>query len=94
MDEVLEFIKRRFKENSHWLDGNCYYFAMILKARFPIGIIYYDVIKGHFVFRYDKHYYDWNGIVDDSESCSYIRWDDFDKYDSLLKARIIRDCVM
>lgn len=91
-DEVLEFIHRRFKKDCNWLDGNCYYFAIILKDRFPDGRIYYDVLDGHFVYFYDGLYYDWQGIV--HESMYYIPWNNFEKYDALQKQTIIRDCIL
>lgn len=91
-NEVLEFITRRFKKDCNWMDGNCYYFAIILKDRFPEGKILYDVIYGHFVFLYEGEYYDWKGIT---KPLGYVvSWDNFDEYDSLLKQRIIRDCIM
>lgn len=90
--EVLKFIKRRFTENCHWLDGNCYYFSLILKDRFPKGEIYYDVIYGHFVFKYEDDFYDWTGLTEEPETA--IPWSVFDEYDSLLKQRIIRDCIL
>lgn len=90
-DSVLEFIHRRFKNDCGWTSGNCYYFAIILKDRFPNGRIYYDVIDGHFIFYYDGKYYDWGGIV---KSYGYlVSWDKFDEYDILLKNRIVRDCI-
>ena len=39
MDEVIEFIKRRFPTDSNWLSGNCYYFAKILQERFGVNYI-------------------------------------------------------
>ncbi len=91
-DEVLEFIQRRFKDDCKWTTGNCYYFAIILKDRFPEGKIFYDVIYGHYVFQYKNEYYDWTGIIN---PLGYlVEWDKFDEYDSLLKKRIIRDCIM
>lgn len=93
-DEVLEFIKRRFGDyDSNWKNGNCYYFAIILKDRFPKGKIYYDIIYGHFIFKYNNKFYDWSGIYKYSEEF-LISWDGFEKYDSLLKERIIRDCII
>lgn len=91
-NEVLEFIQRRFKIDCKWTDGNCYYFAVILKERFPEGKIFYDVVNGHFVFYYHNGLYDWNGVIYDCRTL--VNWDDFDKYDSVLKQRIIRDCVL
>ena len=91
MDEVLEFIERRFKKDCDWINGNCYYFAVILQERFPGGIIYYDVIDGHFLYFYNENYYDWVGIV--KPTGVLIDWDRFGEYDSLQKKVIIRDCV-
>ena len=34
-EQILAFIKRRFSQDCNWIDGNCYYFATILKTRFP-----------------------------------------------------------
>jgi len=87
---ILEFIKRRFPYNSRWMTGNCYHFALILSDAFD-GEIYYDVVKGHFVTSISDKYYDYCGEVTDS--ITLVKWKDFDKYDRLLKERIIRDCV-
>lgn len=92
-DKVIEFIRRRFKDDCKWTDGNCYYFAVILKDRFPEGKIHYDVINGHFIFERQYQYYDWTGIANIPHHW-LIRWDEFDKYDSLLKDRIVRDCIL
>lgn len=91
-DNILEFIQRRFSKDCNWIDGNCYYFAIILKDRFPEGEIFYDVINGHFVFDYQDWLYDWNGIY--KLEGQLVEWKKFDKYDSLLKQRIIRDCIL
>jgi len=108
MGNVIEFIERRFpniKEDKQWINGNCYYFASILKTRFPEGWLVYDVIDGHFLFLYSKMLIDSvhhvflekafkpsekNYIINDH----MIVWDFFDKYDSLQKERIIRDCIL
>ena len=91
MDNVIEFISRRFPIDSNWTDGNCYYFALILKDRFN-GEIFYDVIYGHFFVRIGNHYYDYNGLVDIKER-KLVNWKNFDEYDSSQKNRIIRDCL-
>ena len=68
-DPVLEFIRRRFPKSqnsdSNWLNGNCYYFALILKDRFSTKdpIIYYDVIHGHFLTQINNKLYDARGIA-------------------------------
>lgn len=66
-NEVVEFIRRRFKSDSNWLDGNCYYFAVILCERFPIFNIYYAPVAGHFVAGYNGEFYDWRGKYGESE---------------------------
>ena len=91
---ILEFIKRRFPQDNNWLNGNCYYFAIILKSRFPQGIILYDVIDGHFVVSIDNIKYDWSGVINDQGNHYYVDWDHFDKYDSLQKQSIIDGCIL
>lgn len=90
MNMVLEFINKRFPTNCNWTTGNCYYFALILADRFN-GDIYYDVINGHFITKIQDNFYDWSGIVD-ANNC-LIEWNKMDQYDSLVKQRIIRDCI-
>lgn len=92
MDNVIEFIKRRFKKDCNWIDGNCYYFAIILKDRFPDGKIFYDVINGHFIFLYEDKYYDWTGCI--KPDGFLVEWDRFNEYDHLQRQRIITDCIM
>lgn len=92
MDNVVDFIKRRFPKDCDWKTGNCYYFALILKDRFPQGEVYYDVINGHFVFGLNGRYYDWDGKT--KASNVVIKWSRFDSYDEAQMARIIRDCLM
>lgn len=93
MNTVVEFIKRRFLNDSHWVDGNCFYFAVILKARFPEGIIYYDVVMGHFIFKYNGEFFDWNGkFIPDMRYI--VEWEKFDEYDSLQKESIIKGCIL
>lgn len=92
-NKILDFIHRRFPVDCNWLNGNCYYFAQILKSRFPEGEIYYDVIWGHFIFKYENQYYDWTGLSTMVETP--IKWDTFKKeYDANQYAAIIKDCVL
>lgn len=94
-DNVVEFIRRRFPSDCNWLNGNCYYFAVILKARFPEGTILYDQVDGHFVVDIGGTLYDWTGAVRESPGPhSYVAWDEFDDIDRLQHRRIVRDCVM
>jgi len=91
IDEIIEFTKRRFPINCNWLNGNCYFFALACKAAFSTGEIFYEVVQGHFIFKYQGKYYDWSGQI---EPQGYlVPWDKFDDYDQLQKQRIIRDCI-
>lgn len=92
MEEILDFIKRRFPENCHWLDSNCYYFSVILLYRFPEGTIFYDITNCHFVFKYEENYYDWTGVV--CPDGYLVEWEKFDEYDCLQKQVVVRDCIM
>ena len=93
-DEVIEFIQRRFSQDCNWRDGNCYYFALILKDRFPESRIAYDVIYGHFFIEYKGKYYDHSGELTPPRGAYAIYWDEMDKYDPLVKKRIILDCIL
>ena len=92
-NEVVEFIHRRFPVDCHWLDGNCYFFALILLDRFPIGKILYDVIDGHFVCEIDGVKYDWSGVVEETGEHHWVEWDKFYQYDNLQHARVVKDCT-
>lgn len=88
--EILKFISRF--PDANWLNGNCYYFAIILKDRFPDGEIYYDVWNGHFIFKLEDTYYDWRGIVHDIGLP--ICWDTFEEsYDKYQYKKIIENCI-
>ena len=94
MDKVQEFINRRFKIDCNWLNGNCYYFAVILKSRFTKGKIVYDVIDGHFMFKYNKKYYDFTGIVNVADENKIIEWEHFEEYDKNVKKAVIKGCIL
>lgn len=93
-EEILEFIFRRFPKDSNWLDGNCYFFAKILEAAFQ-GVIYYDPIAGHFLFKQGDYYYDWAGahqypkeVEEKFENWRYYMYKDPTHY-----SRVMRDCA-
>jgi len=93
-DEVVDFIEKRFSKDSDWLNGNCYYFALILKTRFPKGKIYYDTIEGHFVLRYEGKYYDWLGEYTPVKRSAVKQWSRMGSVDPYLRDIIKRDCLM
>ena len=98
-DEIVEFINKRFKDKDcDWMNGNCYYFALILHDRFPETKIVYDTLEGHFLILDNDTsnlfpLYDYKGkhMIN---SHHLIVWDKFDEYDPLLKKRIERDCLL
>lgn len=83
MNEVIKFINKRFSSDCNWTNGNCFYFSIILKSRFPQGTIFYDVIDGHFSFKYKNAFYDWTGKIEPNGYL--VEWDKFEEYDCLQK---------
>lgn len=67
-NDIIRFINdfTSYESNSvlynTFMNGYCYYFAVILKERFG-GIILYDPIDGHFVTKIDGSIYDITGDV-------------------------------
>ena len=92
MNEVEEFIHRRFPVDCSWTSGNCYYFALILKDRFK-GALYYNPVEGHFLCKIGSEYYDYTGKVDIDTSNLYY-WDYLRDFDSLHYEHIVRDCCL
>ena len=90
MDEVEEFINRRFQQDCHWTDGNCFWFARILCQRFPYLRMYYEPIKGHFVAGTPSKYYDWTGRNYDKEKP--VLFEELIREDPVWALRILRDC--
>ena len=89
-DEVLEFIQRRWQQDSHWLYGNCYWFARVLCEKFPYLKIYYMPIIGYFVAGTPSRYYDWTGLNKDKEKP--ILFEQLCAEDLLWGEHILRDC--
>lgn len=92
MDKVVEFINRRFPNNNgNWMNGNCYYFAVILQTRFPGGEIWYEPVVGHFLYKYNNNFYSWTGIYTEDTSRAFKFNPEFDE--SLFN-RLIRHCIL
>lgn len=98
VDEVDDFIQRRFPRDCNWMDGNCLYFAKILNWRFPKYIIWYMSVSGHFIVAKDNiNYYDWAGRhwfneLSEAEKNGLIKLSDINPLDSSWYDRILRDC--
>ena len=91
-DEVLNFIHRRFPSDDNWLSGNCYYFTIILKSRFPYGEIWYDLVEGHFLYEYRGKFYDWSGVVKPNKN-HLVNWFTYALDDPLHYERIVKDVI-
>lgn len=92
IDEIEEFIMRRFgSSDAEWLNGNCYWFAVILTNRFPHLKIYYEYVTGHFVAGLDGIYFDATGrMIPYKEP---ILFEQLKKDDILWYNNIVRDCI-
>lgn len=93
--DVLEFIHRRFPVDCNWTTGNCYHFAVILQYCFPIYLIYYDYVPGHFIVgtRDKTKFYDYNGEYSPEDISKIMTMDEIYDLDKLWWNRILRDCI-
>ena len=90
--EILDFINRRFKDtDAHWFDGNCYYFTIILKTRFPELQIYYEPIEGHFVAGFKNTFFDAHGEY--ISEYKPLLFEELCKEDPCLEKQLIKDCI-
>ena len=89
---VKEFLTKRFQSDCSWLNGNCYYMALILADRFRLDI-YYDPIAGHFIAGNGKVYFDWNGLYEQNRE-HINKFDNIAVEDPVWYSRLIKDCTM
>lgn len=90
VEDVLNFVKRRFHEDNHWVDGNCYWAAWILCERFPWLSMYYCPIIGHFVAGDGERFFDGHGLYECTGDPILLK--DIELKDPLWFGRLIRDC--
>lgn len=90
----LQFIKLFQKQETIeiFTNGLCYWFAFLLKGRFPDGEIMYDEVANHFGCAIAGRVYDITGDITDSYS--WESWGDYHLREPLNGARIVRDCVL
>lgn len=82
----------------HYLNGGCYWFAVILKERFATykPTIWYDTIRNHFLTEINNILYDAAGvnpadnIYDYNE---YYIWQDYKNIDPVHSTRLINQCI-
>ena len=97
LDFINEFKSSHSKEiEDLFMNGYCYYFAIILKERFDsIGTIMYIPIYNHFCYMINKSLYDITGKITDEEKINLAEpWDKYKDNDYLESYRIIKDCIM
>lgn len=93
INSILNFIHRRFPHDSNWLDGNCYFFALILIDRFPSLRMYYDPIEGHFVVSSDgETFFDWSGIRRYPDKKLPLSLETIEESEPQWYARIMKGC--
>lgn len=90
-NEIEQFITL-FGNDKRYMDGLCYWFAYILKGRFPDGEIYYDPIMNHFYFVYGDYAFDVRGKVE--LPLKAMKWCEYPKFDILDYQRVVRDCIL
>ena len=95
-DEVESFIQEFKKLHSaeledSFLNGNCYWFAYILKSRFGTGSIIYCQIDNHFLYKLSESYYDIRGKVHPPQDAT--DWIQYMIDEPLDASRVLRDCV-
>ena len=98
MDSVIIKFINQFTNNGAWDQvirsftcGNCDYFALILKNRFPKGEILYNAVENHFAFKYDQNAYDIRGAIHLSDN--WCSWSSYCSLDGIHAARIKYYCI-
>lgn len=89
---INEFAKGGYQVHKCFLHGNCYWFAYILRGRFPKGRIVYNIVENHFGFKLNDEVYDIRGIVTDLGD-----WEDWGTYhlkDPKHAKRIEKYCIL
>lgn len=104
--DILRFIKN-FKENNPeaiedcFMNGNCYWFARILKeaTEYDIGYfsgyIMYDPVLNHFYFYFTPtyKYYDIRGEVHPDPK-DLVIWEDYCYKEILDAGRVFNNCIL
>lgn len=94
VDPVVDFIWRRFNRlDANWMNGNCYYFALIITDRFKNLELGYLPWTGHFVAWNElETYYDFCGAHQVSNE-PIIPLRKIEATDKRWYATLYRDCI-
>lgn len=91
---ILRFINRFKRSNpvameKAFTEGNCYWFAVILKKMFD-GEIIYNPVQNHFALLLNDMAYDITGEVDPT---GFFPWDWYRRTDRSEYVRIRKQCI-
>ena len=89
--KIEKFIEL-FGADKRYLNGLCYWFAYMLKGRFPDGEIWYDPVLCHFYFMLNDVAYDVRGCIDIPKTS--IEWNKYQEFDSSDYKRVVKYCVL
>lgn len=93
-EEILYFIGHFRKAAETFTTGCCYWFAYILKGRFPEAELIYLPVTGHFASRIGGRLYDATGDVTEVFADEMqIPWDGMDAFDSNVRKSVERDVI-
>lgn len=92
-EKIIPFIKGFGPCQTFFLEGYCYWFALILIIRFGGGTLMYDEVANHFTARINGELYDVRGKVSELYPDA-IEWSIFRKADPKHAERIVADCIM
>ena len=90
----IENFKKGFSEEyleEVFTQGNCFHFALMLKAVYEEGIIYYAQHEQHFVFEYLGEFYDITGEIEEPmDAVSLEELKENDEYEYL---ELVENCL-
>lgn len=97
MNDINKFINE-FKQFGKsvikcFTEGNCYWFAFILKTRFPEGQIVLNNLINHFAFKVNDKLYDITGCCDNTYEGEWVSWLDYQNTEPTQAHRIMHDCI-
>lgn len=94
MNEILDFIANfQSVQSIHiFTEGCCYWFAYILKGRFPRATIIYNPVENHFAVRIKGCAYDITGKIKVDKN--WYSWSRYQKLDPLDAGRVYKNCIL
>ena len=100
--DVEEFITYFDGTQDNFLNGNCYWFAVILNERlwqfYPLCRIVYNQVDNHFAIMIrleddTTFLFDASGYIGHYDKDKWVLFDDYQRNEPLDAARVWRDCI-